>query len=144
MVLTVLNPPVGGRVGPGVIVELHTTLGPILNDDWYGINILDHATGNNLVYGDRISHGSLFENVIPGQSQKFAVSTFPPALEGVVDGGSVDIQAALSHANGVVIDSVLATGYHWDAVTGLWLIIIQASSTSQFGSALYTTYKNSP
>ena len=126
MTLSITSPVTTQRVGPGVQVQIHTTVGPTAVDDVFSCFVRSPGGSDIFCYGDAIAHGFTTGLVVLGRSFIFPPATaFSAALNGLTDNATIDLNAFLSHANGSVVEQVTVSGFKWDAVSGLWWLVAQ-------------------
>lgn len=127
MPITLIQPAPGQRIGPGVEVFVNLGGGPIPNDDYVAVAILESTTFDTMVTGDAITHGSLTPSVTVGFSEK-GMKYFN--VRGIVDGAAVRMIATQYHANGVVVQATTFSGFLWDAVSGAWNVAARSGGLS--------------
>lgn len=127
MPITLIQPAPGQRIGPGVEVFVNLGGGPIPNDDYVAVAILESVTFDTLVTGDAITHGSLNPSITVGFSEK-GIKYFN--VRGIVDGATVRMTATHYHANGVVVRADTFSGFLWDAVSGAWNVAARSGGLS--------------
>lgn len=121
-----LNFPTSGRIGPGTQYNVAWDLvGPIVPDTQIQVEIVsnDHAT----VYVNTQSVTTVKTNI--GNFGLIPLNgSFSGAGNGLADGSSVSIHAAMIVPGSGFVDSTYWSGFAWDAVSGLWMLTTLATA----------------
>lgn len=117
MALSVQFPSTNGLVGPGYVIQIQNTVGPVAVDDYIEVYLSEPSTTNRFTTGNLYTQGSLFVAVLLGFREK-------PHREGRTgqqpSGANCTLTAELHHANGTLVDFVNDSRvWTWDPVGGL-------------------------
>lgn len=127
MALTVFNPPAGSVIGPGVGIQVVTSLiGAVAFDDYFQAQVHDtaHLQLNYRIYGDTIAHGSHTGGITLGVTEQFPGATTGRWEQNFPVGSACEIVATLVHANGVVVDGpTTIAGFVWDPTAALYVLV---------------------
>jgi hypothetical protein len=108
--------------------------GPVPNDDFLLVQIIDPASGAILCYGSEYCFGSLFAQVVLGFDRRYFFDQ--QLFTGLADAATVTLAYQWNHHSGSTVDTATVTGCRWDASSGLFNLIGRMQTHPMDGSAL--------
>ena len=147
MTVTVSNPPHGSLIGPGTRIDVSTsTLGPYPIDDFWQVVVVNAATGQDLVKGTFVNTSSSPNGFVVLGVNRAHFSPMDHLFAGLAAGSTVNIAAQYRHANGTIVDGAgfFDGPYSWDPMSGLWLLLNGAASSSLLQSIYDAVYRVFP
>lgn len=126
MALTLTVPPAASKLGPGITVNIHSSLvGALANDDIYGIEIYTAGvTGNYYTSAWKYAAGLHTQSLIIGADSTDVLQAGGLYDHDIAAGAGVSAVIYLVHHNLTTVDGpATINGYFWDPTSALYNLL---------------------